>query len=84
MVCKIYIIKFRTLMANVPLTLILFPLPWFAGMAIYSTYVKCDPLQSGYIRKIDGLVPFFVDDKLYYIPGFMGLFLGTLFNGSLW
>lgn len=71
-------------MANVPLTLILFPLPWFAGMAIYSTYVKCDPLRSGHITKIDGIVPFFVDDKLHYIPGFMGLFLASLFNGSLW
>lgn len=71
-------------MANIPLTLILFPLPWLAGMAIYSTYFRCDPLKAGFIDKIDGIVPFFVNDKLTYIPGFLGLFLATLLNGSLW
>lgn len=53
-------------------------------MAIYSTYFQCDPLQAGYIKKFDGITPFFVNDKLTYIPGFMGLFLATLFNGALW
>lgn len=53
-------------------------------MSIYSTYFKCDPLKAGFIDKIDGIVPFFVNDKLTYIPGFLGLFLATLLNGSLW
>lgn len=71
-------------MANIPLTLLLFPLPWLAGMAIYSTYFNCDPLKAGYIGKIDGIVPFFVVDKLTYVPGFLGLFLASLINGSIW
>lgn len=74
----------RTLMANIPLTILLFQLPWFAGVAIYSAYSKCDPLEAGYIKKIDGILPFFVYDKLTYIPGFLGLFLASLFSGSLW
>lgn len=75
---------YRTLMANIPLTLLLFPLPWFAGMSIYSTYFQCDPLKAGLIDKIDGIVPFFVNDKMTYIPGFLGIFLAALLNGSLW
>lgn len=71
-------------MANIPFTAFLFSLAWFVGMAIYSTYQDCDPLQAGYTTKIDSILPFFVNDKLSYIPGFLGLFMATLFNGALW
>lgn len=58
--------------------------PWIVGMVIYSTYIKCDPLEDGYITKYDEILPFFVHDKLMYIPGCLGLFMATLFNGALW
>lgn len=74
----------RTLLANVPCITILFSLAWLCGMAIFSTYYQCDPMAAGYTEKFDSILPFFVNDKLSYIPGFMGLFLATLFNGSLW
>lgn len=74
----------RTLVANIPFTAFLFSLAWVVGMAVYTTYYECDPLKAGYTERIDSILPFFVNDKLSYIPGFMGLFLGTLFNGALW
>ncbi|XP_037029311.1 sodium-coupled monocarboxylate transporter 1 [Bradysia coprophila] len=73
----------RTLYANVPFIAVLFTLPWIVGMVIYSTYIKCDPLEDGYITKYDEILPFFVHDKLMYIPGCLGLFMAALFNGAL-
>lgn len=67
-----------------PFITILFSLSWIVGMVIYSTYHLCDPLAFGYIQKIDQILPFYVEDKLSYIPGILGLFMATLFNGALW
>lgn len=52
-------------------------------MSIYSSYFNCDPLQAGYIKKMDEILPFFVEDKFAYMPGFLGLFMATIFNGAL-
>lgn len=71
------------MMANIPLVIVLFSLSWLCGMGIFATYLNCDPLEAGYIQKIDEILPFFVQDKLAYIPGLMGLFMATLFNGAL-
>ncbi|XP_063239969.1 sodium-coupled monocarboxylate transporter 1 [Bacillus rossius redtenbacheri] len=73
----------QTLMANIPVITILFSLSWVAGMVIYANYADCDPLSLGYIKKIDEIVPFFVEDQFTYLPGFLGLFMATLFNGAL-
>lgn len=62
----------------------LFSFPWLVGMVIYSAYYTCDPMESHYTKKIDELLPFYVEDKLSYIPGVLGLFMACLFNGSLW
>lgn len=70
-------------MANIPVITILFSLSWVAGMAIYATYFDCDPLAAGYIDKMDAILPFFVEDKFEYLPGVIGLFMATLFNGAL-
>lgn len=71
-------------MANMPFITILFSLSWVVGMVIYSTYSMCDPMEAGYIKKMDEILPFFVEDKLSYIPGCLGIFMATLFNGALW
>lgn len=71
-------------MANVPFVSFLFSLAWLVGMGIFATYYNCDPFKGGYIGKMDELLPYFIIEKLSYIPGFMGLFMATLFNGSLW
>lgn len=71
-------------MANVPFVSFLFSLAWIVGMGIFATYYNCDPYRAGSIGKMDELLPYFIIEKLSYIPGFMGLFMATLFNGSLW
>lgn len=67
-----------------PFITVLFSLAWVVGMVIYSSYYLCDPMASGYTKKIDEIFPFYVEDKLSYIPGVLGLFMATLFNGALW
>lgn len=71
------------MLMNIPVIFVLFSLSWIVGMSIFSTYFNCDPLQAGYIKKMDEILPFFVEDKFVYMPGFMGLFMATLFNGAL-
>lgn len=70
-------------MSNMPVITVLFSLSWVAGMGIFAAYSDCDPLTTGYIKKMDEILPFFVEDKFTYIPGLLGLCMGTLFNGAL-
>lgn len=67
-----------------PFITVLFSLSWLVGMVIYATYSTCDPLEYGYTKKMDEILPFYVEDKLSYIPLVLGLFMATLFNGALW
>lgn len=73
----------KTLMANIPVITVLFSLSWVAGMVIFASYADCDPLRLGYISKIDEIVPFYVEDKFVFLPGLLGLFMASLFNGAL-
>lgn len=73
----------RVMMSNIPLIVIFFSLAWLAGMVIYSVYLTCDPLAAGYIQKADEILPFYVEDRLSFLPGFIGIFMATLFNGAL-
>lgn len=52
-------------------------------MVIFASYADCDPLKLGYISKIDEIVPFYVEDKFVFLPGLLGLFMASLFNGAL-
>lgn len=70
-------------MANIPVITVLFSLSWVVGMVIFASYANCDPLSLGYISKIDEIVPFYVEDKFVFLPGLLGLFMATLFNGAL-
>lgn len=73
----------RTLLANVPAVFVLFSLSWVVGMALYAVYKYCDPLMSGRIVAPDEVLPFYVQDQFAFLPGMLGLFLGSLFNGAL-
>ncbi|XP_022224905.2 LOW QUALITY PROTEIN: sodium-coupled monocarboxylate transporter 1 [Drosophila obscura] len=73
----------RVMLSNVPLVFFFFALSWVSGMVIYSTYINCDPYAEGYIKKPDEILPFFVEDQLGFLPGFVGIFMATLFNGAL-
>ncbi|ENN80491.1 hypothetical protein YQE_03095, partial [Dendroctonus ponderosae] len=74
---------FKTLMYNIPVITVLFSLSWVVGMVVYAVYSSCDPLTSGYIKKYDEILPFFVEDRFSYLPGILGLFMASLFNGAL-
>ncbi|XP_022918375.1 sodium-coupled monocarboxylate transporter 1 [Onthophagus taurus] len=73
----------KTLMYNIPVITVLFSLSWVVGMVIYAIYASCDPLSAGYIKKFDEILPFYMEDRFSYIPGILGLFIATLFNGAL-
>ncbi|XP_076265749.1 sodium-coupled monocarboxylate transporter 1 [Rhynchophorus ferrugineus] len=73
----------KTLMYNIPVITVLFSLSWVVGMVVYAVYASCDPLSSGYIQKYDEILPFFVEDRFSYLPGILGLFMASLFNGAL-
>lgn len=73
----------RAMMSNIPIIIMFFSLAWVAGMVIYSTYAACDPLKEGFIGKQDEILPFFVEDQMALLPGFLGIFMATLFNGAL-
>lgn len=70
-------------MANMPVITVLFSLSWVVGMVIFANYLDCDPYTKGYISKFDEIVPFYVEDKFVYLPGFLGLVMATLFNSAL-
>ncbi|CAK9295920.1 unnamed protein product [Gordionus sp. m RMFG-2023] len=52
------------------------------GIVIYALYYKCDPLTMRYIKTSDQLLPYVVMDIMNY-PGLPGLFISSLFSGSL-
>lgn len=74
----------RSLLMNIPFVAVLFTISWLVGMVVYSTYYLCDPMKSGFTKKMDEIVPLYVKDKLSYIPFVLGVFMATLFNGALW
>ncbi|KAL4711556.1 hypothetical protein ACJJTC_003573 [Scirpophaga incertulas] len=73
----------RTLLANVPAVGVLFSLSWVVGMALYAVYKNCDPLMAGAISAPDEVLAYYVEDQYAFLPGMLGLFLGSLFNGAL-
>uniref|UniRef100_A0A1B6DDC7 Sodium/solute symporter n=1 Tax=Clastoptera arizonana TaxID=38151 RepID=A0A1B6DDC7_9HEMI len=73
----------KTLIGNIPVMTILFSICWFMGMVIFTNYAECDPKKLGYISDIDEILPFYVEDKFYFLPGFLGLVMASLFNGAL-
>lgn len=79
----IFVFHYRTMMGNIPVITVLFSLSWVVGMVIFANYANCDPLSLGYITKIDEVLPFYVEDKFANIPGLLGLFMASLFNGAL-
>jgi len=66
----------------IPVVGFLEALTWISGVAVYALYSTCDPLTAGYIQNIDGLIPYFVQKEFSAIPGLLGFFLASLFNGA--
>ncbi|XP_065211622.1 sodium-coupled monocarboxylate transporter 2-like isoform X2 [Planococcus citri] len=73
----------RVLLLSIPFNAVMMSLTWIVGMVIFATYADCDPKKLQLINDIDEIFPFYLEDKFSMIPGFLGVILGTLFNGSL-
>lgn len=50
---------------------------------MYATYETCDPFRAGLIRKIDQIVPHFIEHSARIFPGFTGIFIAGIFSASL-
>lgn len=70
---------------NIPPMILMMTISCCMGLIILAFYstVKCDPIASGKISNSNQLLPFFVADIFSDSPGFGGLFLSTLYGGSL-
>lgn len=53
------------------------------GILMYAFYSSCDPKIFSLITASDQLLPLFVMETLGNIPGVPGLFLSTMFSGTL-
>ena len=49
----------------------------------YFNEIGCDPLEAGYIKNRNQLVPYFVLQTLQSLPGVAGLYISTIFSGAL-
>ena len=73
------------LLLNVPGIFLIVTLPCFCGLVIFANYYECDPLTQS-VDKVDNqnkLMSFFVLQNLGLYPGVSGLFLSSIFSGSL-
>ncbi|KAL7631112.1 UNVERIFIED_CONTAM: hypothetical protein RMT77_018589 [Armadillidium vulgare] len=56
---------------------------YFAGLVVFANYAGCDPMALGKIKKKDEIMPYFVMDKLSFIPGLQGLYVGAIIAATL-
>ncbi|GAB1602817.1 sodium-coupled monocarboxylate transporter 2-like [Argonauta hians] len=68
---------------NFPFLLIILYLCGLIGVVLYAFYSKCDPIHANIVSASDQLVPLFVMDTLQFLPGIPGLFLASIFSGTL-
>jgi len=54
-----------------------------SGLVMFAYYNGCDPMQAGWIKAKDQLVPYMVLDKLQQYRGLPGLFLASACSGTL-
>ncbi|KAL7630720.1 UNVERIFIED_CONTAM: hypothetical protein RMT77_019071 [Armadillidium vulgare] len=73
----------RVLSYNIFGMLLILSLIFASGVVAYATYAGCDPMALGIITKKEEIIPYFVMDKLSFIPGFPGLLVATIIGGSL-
>ncbi|XP_059612658.1 sodium-coupled monocarboxylate transporter 2-like [Phlebotomus argentipes] len=53
------------------------------GAIIFTTYETCDPFKAGLIRKIDQILPHYIERTASVLPGFSGIFIAGIFCASL-
>ncbi|XP_078486772.1 sodium-coupled monocarboxylate transporter 2-like [Ciona intestinalis] len=53
------------------------------GIVLYAYYKDCDPLTTGQVKIKDALLPFMVLEIFKESPGMSGVFISSVFSGSL-
>ncbi|KAL7636005.1 UNVERIFIED_CONTAM: hypothetical protein RMT77_013823 [Armadillidium vulgare] len=83
-ICSVKSLKYakRAISYNIFGIAFMYFLIFSCGVVAYSTYVGCDPMALGIIKKKEQIIPYFVMDKLNYI-GLPGIFVGTIIAGSM-
>ncbi|KAL7630719.1 UNVERIFIED_CONTAM: hypothetical protein RMT77_019070 [Armadillidium vulgare] len=56
---------------------------FFSGLVAFANYAGCDPMALGIIKNKDQIMPYFVMDKLSFIPGLQGLYVGAIIAATL-
>ncbi|RXG53483.1 hypothetical protein Avbf_17505 [Armadillidium vulgare] len=74
---------FEVISYNVFGIVLIFSLIFPAGLVAYANYAGCDPMALGIIKRKEEIIPYFVMDKLSFIPGLPGIFVAALVGGSL-
>ncbi|KAL7648614.1 UNVERIFIED_CONTAM: hypothetical protein RMT77_000520 [Armadillidium vulgare] len=54
-----------------------------SGILAYAIYEGCDPLDQGFIKKKEEILPYLVVNRLNYIKGLPGIFVATIIGGAL-
>ena len=73
----------KAIFLNLPGLVFLMFVSGYGGLLAYTKYALCDPIQKGDIFKADQILPFFVIDTFGDWYGFSGLFVSSIFSGSL-
>ncbi|XP_055692325.1 sodium-coupled monocarboxylate transporter 2-like [Lutzomyia longipalpis] len=53
------------------------------GIVLYANYESCDPYRAGFIKRIDHILPHFIQEKASLFLGFNGIFIAGIFSASL-
>ncbi|XP_055706277.1 sodium-coupled monocarboxylate transporter 2-like [Phlebotomus papatasi] len=53
------------------------------GAIMYTAYEDCDPYSIGRIKKVDQILPYFVQGRASLFPGFNGIFIAGIFAAGL-
>ncbi|XP_069102987.1 sodium-coupled monocarboxylate transporter 1-like [Argopecten irradians] len=75
----------KAVFTNLPAAVILETLMALLGLVLFAFYYNqaCDPTRAGYIQSSNQLVPYFVINQMSFLPGFVGLFMASLFSATL-
>ena len=53
------------------------------GAVAYAVFEGCDPVKSGEVTKTDQIMPYLVLKTSMAIPGVAGLFVASVYSGTL-
>ena len=73
----------KTILLNLPGFIFFVLISGYMGLLAYTKYALCDPIETGRISKPDQILPYFVADTFKNWFGFSGLFVASIFSGSL-